>query len=119
MPEKGWKTITIREEFYKWLADYLERNEKALAEANIYSLNDLLWYSVQKLPNQITPRFEHFNVFEDHATIVDHQLGDRLINVYIKDHKLWCELDESFGCIHVGYAHSIGKVQMALSGKQV
>lgn len=117
MPYKGWKTITIREDVYQKLERYLETNEEALSEMKVETTSDLIDLAFENLPNKVKPRFEHFNVCEDHATILDRQLGNRLINVYIKDHKLWCELDESYGCIHVGYAYSIPKVQMALSGK--
>ncbi|MCL4435802.1 MAG: hypothetical protein M1503_11590 [Thaumarchaeota archaeon] len=116
MPLKGWVSISVREESRDKLKELFDKHADKLEELGIENISDFIDYAANKIESpEVKPRFEHFNVFDDHATIIDHALGDRLINVYLKDHKLWCEFDESFGCIHVGYAHSIKKVQEALS----
>jgi len=71
---------------------------------------------------ELTPRFFHFNVYEDHITIGDRKLGHddehgrrqpRLIDIYFKpvgklnEYVLWCEYCESDNCEHVKYALTI------------
>ena len=57
------------------------------------------------------------NVFQDHITIKeDKDGGSRVISIYVKVNghnikRLWCDLDESFECIHAGYAWTLAKVQ--------
>lgn len=62
----------------------------------------------------------HVNVFEDHVTIMEtNHRGTgkpRTFNIYVKENgekhlRLYCELDESFDCYHIGYALTLAAVQ--------
>ena len=62
----------------------------------------------------------HVNVYDDHITIMEtnHEgTGkERIFNIYIRENghgqlRLWCELDESFDCYHIGYALTLAPVQ--------
>ena len=62
----------------------------------------------------------HVNVYDDHVTIMEtnHEgTGkERIFNIYIRENghgqlRLWCELDESFDCYHIGYALTLAPVQ--------
>ena len=117
MPLKGWKSTSLKEDTIQRLKNLFEKESKKLEAYEINSISEFIDYSINKFSESPTPkpRMEHFNVFEDHVTVIDHDIGDRIINVYIKDGKLWCEHDESFDCIHVGFAYSIPKVQRSLA----
>jgi len=55
------------------------------------------------------PRFEHFNVYEDHVTVFDREKR-RLVDVYFRDGRAYCEYDDAFDCDHIRFALSIPKV---------
>ncbi|MGE9810301.1 hypothetical protein ACLIKE_03040 [Ferroplasma acidiphilum] len=60
------------------------------------------------------------NVFDDHIAINetsgDRSGHDRVVNLYVKLNgnniiRLWCEVDQTFECVHTKYAWSIPDVQ--------
>jgi len=63
------------------------------------------------------PRLEHFNTYEDHVTLIDHnhEGSERLANVYFRRNgqmsEAWCDLDGSENCIHVDFAWKVPKVR--------
>jgi len=57
-----------------------------------------------------TPRFQHFNIYEDHITIFDAMLGS-LVDVYKRGRKLVCKLDGASQCGHIRFCYSLDKVK--------
>ena len=57
-----------------------------------------------------TPRFQHFNIYEDHITIFDTMLGS-LVDVYKRGKKLVCKLDGTSQCGHVRFCYGLQKVK--------
>ena len=59
----------------------------------------------------------HVNVYQDHVTIGQEIAGkSHTYNIYVKVNgkgimRLYCEMDESFECIHTQYAWTLPKVQ--------
>jgi DNA-binding MarR family transcriptional regulator len=62
----------------------------------------------------------HLNVLDDHVALheenYDHNGHDRVVFVYVKLNgngvlRLWCEIDNSYGCWHVKYAWTLPDVQ--------
>ena len=61
----------------------------------------------------------HVNVKDDHITVLEKQPSgpDRVINIYVRENgkrgffRLWCELDESFDCVHAQVAWTYPEVQ--------
>lgn len=66
---------------------------------------------------------EHFNLDENGVRILDksltteHSPRGRIVDIYFKDKRAWCEHDESFDCKHVEYALSLPVVQEILKKK--
>ncbi len=78
------------------------------------------------LPPNYTDQFKnlsaltHLNVLDDHVAIEEHNydlLGhDRVVFVYVKLNgnnilRLWCEVDQTYECVHTKYAWSLPDVQ--------
>ena len=66
--------------------------------------------------------FEHFNINEHGVRVLDRTLADktsegRIIDVYFKPDKVWCEYCESAGCQHVKFALGLPEVQKILHEK--
>jgi len=72
---------------------------------------------------EFTPRFRHFNTYEDHVTIEDKKIGHdvngkrtpRIIDIYIRmvgEHGFvfWCEYCDSTECEHIKYVLSIPQI---------
>lgn len=62
----------------------------------------------------------HFNVRDDHIAVVEHNYDGsgkyRIVYVYTKPNghnvmRLWCEVDETFDCIHTRFAWTLPDVQ--------
>jgi len=67
---------------------------------------------------RLSPRFEHFNCYEDHVTLWDRKL-ERLVNVYFngKAPYVMCELCGRSDCEHVLFALSLPKVVETLRAR--
>ena len=114
MPPKGFKTISIPVAVYEKLMKALEFANESAGYRKYRSVSQFLEALLAEFEKKIAiPRFEHFNVYEDHVTIWDHRIN-RLIDVYIRDSKLVCEYCKDAGCEHVKFVLTIPKVIEAL-----
>jgi hypothetical protein len=88
------------------------------------------YYKLNVLENTITDEqaqnaldMEHFNLDEngvkinDKSLATEHSPRGRILDIYFKDKKAWCEYDDSFDCKHVEYALSLPVVQAILKKK--
>jgi len=81
---------------------------------------------VHTLPPNYEKQFKNFsalahsNVLDDHVAIEEHNYdgkgNDRVVFVHVKPNgnnimRLWCEVDETFDCVHTKYAWSLPDVQ--------
>lgn len=62
------------------------------------------------------PALEHFNIFEDHVTVIDHR-RKWLADVYFRNNHVYCESCENTNCEHVKYALTLPKVREILLNK--
>jgi len=70
-----------------------------------------VWIIEQWLINKTRFRFEHFNTFENYATIKDKKFPNRLYDIYPKDDgQLWCENCDSTDCEHVKFARTVPEI---------
>lgn len=66
---------------------------------------------------------EHFNLDENGVRILDknltteHSPHGRIIDIYFKDKKAWCDYDESSDCKHIKYALGLPVVVEILKKK--
>ena len=73
-------------------------------------------------PMPLLPPLEHFNLSERGVRILDRTLASktsrgRIIDVYFKNEKAWCDYDNSSDCKHVEFALSLSIVQEILKKK--
>ena len=64
----------------------------------------------------LKPRFIHFNVYEDHVSIIDNELPEaqKWVDVFFREDRPFCERCEKFDCEHVEFALSLPKVEKTL-----
>jgi len=65
---------------------------------------------------ELRPKLEHWNLNENGVSITDRQLN-RIIQVWFKPDRIWCEYDESSDCKHVDFALDLPEVQEILRKK--
>jgi len=85
----------------------------------VRSLINWYWREHQE---KLQPPLEHFNISEHGVSILDRTLADatsrgRIIDVYFKPDKVWCEYCESSKCQHVKFALELPEVQKILRTK--
>jgi len=112
MPEKGWKSVSVPAEM---IAE-IERVIEDRPELGFKTVGSFVAAAVRKMIEEYSPHLEHFNVYEDHVTIIDRD-NKTLVNVYFRNNKVWCEYDEAVDCVHVRYTLRIPKVAEALRKK--
>lgn len=66
------------------------------------------------------PMLKHFNLNEQGVMVLDKTLeppNGRIIQVYFKEGKAWCEYDETDRCRHIDFALELSEVQEILRKK--
>ena len=104
MPQKGWKSVSLPEE----MISEIERIIRDHPELGFKTVGSFVTGAVRKMIDEYGPRLEHFNVYEDHVTIIDRS-RKAIVNVYFRN-KPWCDLCEEHDCEHIRYALGIPKV---------
>lgn len=120
MPKAKYRGLTLQRE----LIDRIEEYIKTHPERGYKSLADFVTEAVRKrceelkilVPKPEPPPLEHFNINEDHVTVIDHR-ARMLADVYFKGNRVFCELCKAENCEHVKYALDIPKVQQLLRKK--
>ena len=112
MPQPGWKSISLPEEMVEEIARIIRERP----ELGYKSVSSFVIAAIRRLIEETKPTLEHFNVYEDHVTIIDHKRR-RLVNVYFRNGRIYCELCQETECPHTRYALNIPKIQEALREK--
>ena len=118
MPAEKYRGITLQRELVdkieQYISDYPEKGYKSIADF----VTDAVRRRAEELQLfQVTPRFEHFNTYEDRVVILDRRLGSHanVVTLRVKPvggngFKLYCERCNSTNCEHVLYAATIPEV---------
>ena len=120
MGKEDWKTVNVK----KRLLDEVERIQrtdeaKKAGITNVAQFVDLALR--EKLEKFERRRFEHINMHEDHVKILDNKLerAGRIVSVYFRDAKAWCEYCDEHMCVHIQYAWEIPDVREILSARKL
>ncbi len=120
MGKGDWKTVNVK----KSLLDEVERVQrtdeaKKAGITNAAQFVDLaLREALEKFERR---RFEHINMYEDHVKILDNKLerAGRIVSVYFREAKAWCEYCDEHMCVHIQYAWEIPDVRAVLSAHKL
>jgi hypothetical protein len=119
--------------FQRELVDKIEEYVKTHPEMGYKSIADFVTDAIREkcaelkiltpLPARAElPPIEHFNIDENGVRILDRTIANggsngRIIDVYFKPDKVYCEYCDSTDCRHVKFALAIPKVQETLRQK--
>ncbi len=120
MGKEDWKTVNVK----KSLLDEVERVQrtdeaKKAGITNAAQFVDLaLREALEKFERR---RFEHINMYEDHVKILDNKLerAGRIVSVYFREAKAWCEYCDEHMCVHIQYAWEIPDVREVLAARKI
>jgi hypothetical protein len=118
--------------FPRELVDKIEEYIKTHPEMGYTSLTDFATDAIREKcgelrilvpePTHELPSIEHFNIDENGIRILDRTIANgssngRIIDVYFKQDRVWCDYCQSADCSHVKFVLAIPKVQETLRQK--
>jgi hypothetical protein len=107
MPTKGYQTLTLKAALFDRLVDAYEKKKQDLIMEDIKSYTAYAQKLLEKAIEQdtIEGRFKITNMIEDKVIVRDYYRA-KTAEVQIKNGRVYCLLDESSDCDHVGYVLS-------------
>lgn len=121
LPKEGFRSITVKDHVYnyfykKWKQreGYYQREHGVTSFAGFatWLLNRML--EQEQAENPLIPRFEHFNIYDDHAKIRDRELGLYIEVLPKPKGELYCKHCDSTDCVHVQYALTVPEIMERL-----
>ena len=122
MPRPGYTTITISQDFLNKITRLIDKLNEEAGYRRYRSVSHFVEETiVQFHARQLVP-LEHFNLSDEGVRVLDRTLGNkrsrgRIIDVFFKDAKVWCDHCESADCKHVKFALSLPEVQKIIRKK--
>jgi len=121
MPIDKFRGISLSRELVDKIEEYINNHP----ETGYKSLADFVTDAVREkcielkilvpTPPEL-PTLEHFNVNEDHVTVID-RAKKIFADVYFRNNRVLCGSCESENCEHVEYALNLPKIQKILRQK--
>ena len=120
MVKEDWKTVSVK----RSIMDEVERMLKAetLRESGITNAAQFVDLAMrEKIERLERTRFHHVNMYDDHVKILDNKLErfGRIVSVYFKDARAWCDYCEEHLCVHIQYAWEIPEVKQILERRRI
>ncbi|MDE0265566.1 MAG: hypothetical protein OXK17_00850 [Thaumarchaeota archaeon] len=120
MGKDDWKTVNVK----KVMLDEVERmlRTDAVRKDGITNMSQFVDLALrEKIERFERMRFEHINMYEDHVKILDNKLGraGRILSVYFRDTRAWCEYCDEHMCVHIQYAWEIPDVRKVLAARKI
>lgn len=107
MPTKGYQTLTLKTSVFAKLVDAYEKKKRDLIMEDIKSYTAYAQKLLEKAIEQdvLEGRFEITDRIENKVEVKDHFKG-KTAEIVIRQGKLFCMLDQTGECEHVGYVLS-------------
>lgn len=113
MVRKGWTQVIVKDDLTERMRRRLEDEYRSKARKPQLStyVQDILWQIIEEdeILRQCGPFLEKMTVESDRIFIKDNRM-DEIAELRLKDGRLHCGRDNSFECVHVGFAWAIPEV---------
>ena len=117
MTKPGWKGVLLRQEVVTRLEKLKEVREtgKPRKQALGAFIEELVWPVLEEdaLLRRYGPFLQEFGVDQDKIFIKDNRTNE-LAELTFKDNGLYCSVDHSDNCVHIGFAWALPKVYKVL-----
>lgn len=126
MPIGKYRGTTLQRELVNVIEQYInshpEMGYKSIADFITDVIREKCFELKILTPTPKLPLLEHFNINEEGVRILDRTLANhtskgRIIDVYFKPDKVWCEYCQSSSCNHVKFALNIPEVRKIIIKK--
>ena len=126
MPIGKYRGTTLQRELVNVIEQYInshpEMGYKSIADFITDVIREKCFELKILTPTPELPLLEHFNINEEGVRILDRSLANhmskgRIIDVYFKPDKIWCEYCQSSSCNHVKFALNIPEVRKIIIKK--
>ena len=123
MPKAGFKSITVSETVYDKFQEVFLKAKDDLAMKGINSFSGYVTYILEEMMSKdktfskYAPKIEKISVDDDRILLKDNIIN-RIAEVTIKKHELYCCLCDKKDCVHVGFVFSIPDVYEILNQKK-
>ena len=120
MGKEDWKTVNVK----KAMMDEVERmlQTDAIRKEGITNMSQFVDLALrEKIERLERKRFDHVNMYDDHVKILDNKLDrmGRIVSVYFRDARAWCDYCEEHMCVHIQYAWEIPDVREVLAARKI
>lgn len=105
----GVKTVDIEPELYQLITDKTEKTNISIKQF----INDIIKANFEKYEflKMVAPKVSFISIESDVLLLKDeHVKKSRLVEIKIKNGKLYCNLDESQNCEHIHYALTLSEL---------
>jgi hypothetical protein len=118
MPDKGWNSIAVREKAKQHFEQMYEERKHELLDRGIRSFSGFMQEVLSDVIEQdevlkrYGPLLQNHGIDEQSGTILikDNRIK-RIAELVIRDgEELYCKLDDTNNCVHIGYAWAIPKL---------
>ncbi|MCL4436383.1 MAG: hypothetical protein M1387_06695 [Thaumarchaeota archaeon] len=118
MVKKGWTQVILKDELACTLLARLEevyKNKPRKPELSTF-IQDILWEVIEseEILRRYGPFLSKFAVEPGKVFLRDNR-KDTLVELDFRDGELFCQEDERFDCVHVGFAWALPEVYKALN----
>lgn len=112
MPREGQTSITIPKVEWERLVSHFREHKEAYMKKGVSSPTALL----RRLIDDNIPRFKHYNIYEDHAIVVDGKTGNFIhIDFQVQP---FCELCKKTQCEHIDFLRDKADFQRLIRKRQ-
>jgi hypothetical protein len=124
MPKAGFKSITVSDYVYNRFFGTYERTRRDLELKGITSFSGYLTSMMEEIMTKYetfsrhAPFMEKIDVEQNRITVKDNK-RKRVAEVFLKDDKLSCSLDESVDCAHIGFVYSLPEFYNIIAAKGI
>jgi len=116
--KKGWTQVILKDALASKVQARLEevyKNKQRKPELSTY-IQDILWEVIEseEILRRYGPFLSKFAVEDDKVFLRDNR-KNTLVELDFRDGELFCQEDERFDCVHVGFAWALPEVYKALN----
>jgi len=124
MPKAGFKSITVSETVYDKFHEVYFASQQDLAMKGVNSFAGYVTYMLEEMMSKdktfarYAPKIQKISVDDDRIILRDN-IKNRIAEISINKHELFCHLCDEKDCVHIGFAFSLPDVYEFLNSKKI
>ena len=124
MPKAGFKSITVSETVYDKFHEVYFASQQDLAMKGVNSFAGYVTYMLEEMMSKdktfakYMPKIQKISVDDDRIILRDN-IKNRIAEISINKHELFCHLCDEKDCVHIGFAFSIPEIYEILTDKKI